>query len=204
MRENEILQNIKDAAKDDLYFHSNRGKEERERWVVSEFMKFLKIKFEDSEVISLEQSSKIDVQFRDGKFQVKEITDPKILRNKYYKDQYNSIKLANKLEEIELPTVVQDVPDVARMYKLILFESKKLSESDIYSTTKNELDLIFYITRPRAYLINDNEINPQDFSTLGWRSVSCLNTKQAAILYVSGGAPEFLKNRTKRIYKACG
>jgi|LGOV01.1.fsa_nt_gb hypothetical protein len=204
MEENEILQNIKDAARDDLYFHSNRGKEDRERWVVSEFMRFLKIKFEESEINSLEQSSKTDVQFRDGKFQVKEITDPSIMRNKYFKNQYNSIKSANKLEDIELPTMVQDTPDVTRMYKLILLESRKLSESDVYTTTKNELDLIFYITRPRAVLINEDEINSQDFSNLGWRSISCLNTKQAVVLYASEGAPEFLKTKTKHIFKAYG
>jgi len=204
MEESEILQNIKDAARDDLNFHSNRGKKERERWVVCEFMRFLKTKFEESEVKSLEQSSKIDVRFRDGQFQVKEITNPGILRNKYFKDKYKSIKSANRLEDIELPTVVQDIPDVIRMYELVILESKKLSESHVYTTIKNELDLIFYITRTRADLINEDEIYSQDFLNLGWRSISCLNTKQAVVLYASEGAPKFLRAKTKHIFEACG
>jgi len=190
MEDQEILQNIKDAAQDDLYFYSNRGKEERERWVVKEFLKFLKIKHENSEIKSHKQSSKTDVEFRECSFQIKEITDPNILRSKYYKDQYNAIKPARKLEDIKLPpAVAQDIPEIARMYDLVLLESQKLSESDTYLIRKHELDLIFYITRTRASLVIPQEINTKDFADLGWRSIVCLNAKQAVVLFASKKAP---------------
>lgn len=201
MEEQEILKNIKEAAQDDLYFYSNRGKEERERWVVKELLKFLEITHENYEIISHEQSSKTDVGFREGRFQIKEIADPNILRNKYYKDRYNAIKSVKKLEDLELPmTAAQDIPEIARMYELVLLESQKLSESKIYSTTKNELDLIFYITRTRSSLVRINEINTVDFAHLGWRSISCLNAKQAVVLFASKNAPTFLKANEKQIF----
>ncbi|AGF80088.1 Protein of unknown function (DUF1780) (plasmid) [Desulfocapsa sulfexigens DSM 10523] len=201
MEEHEILQNIKDAAQDALYFYSNRGKEERERWVVKELLKFLGIPHENSEIISHEQNSKTDVEFRKCSFQIKEIPDPCILRSKYYKDQYNAIKSARKLEDIELPaTVAQDTPEITRMYDLVLLESQKLSESDVYLTTKNELDLVFYVTRTRASLVSNEEINAKDFVNLGWRSISCLNAKQAVVLFASKKAPAFFKTNERQIF----
>jgi hypothetical protein len=201
MEEQEILQNIKDGAQDDLYFYSNRGKEERERWVVKELLKFLKITHEHSEIISHEQRSKTDVEFRECRFQIKEIPDPCILRSKYYKDQYNAIKSARKLEDIELPAAVaHDIPEIARMYDLVFLESQKLSESDVYLNTKKKLDLIFYITRTRASLISIKEINQKDFAHLGWRSISCLNAKQAVVLFASKNAPTFLKANEEQIF----
>jgi hypothetical protein len=199
MNENEVRQHLLSSAREDLEFYSNAGKEVRERWVVSEFLKAIECSFEKSEISSLEQSSKIDVQFRDARFQVKEIVSPKLLRGKRVKDTYNSIKSAKILEDIELPSIAEDIPNVAKIYDLVLAEANKLSTSEIYKTSKNELDLIFYITRTRASLIQKEEINTHDFSCLGWRSVICLNSKQAVILYAASRAPKFLREGSERV-----
>ena len=163
MEEREILQHILNSAREDLDFYSNAGKPFRERWVVSEFLNMLGVQFEESEVESLEQGSKIDVKFRNANFQVKEIPNPGILRGKIIKDTYNSIKLANNLEDIELPSQVHDLPEITRMYDLVLSKAKELSESEGYIKSKQELDLILYITRSRASLIQNEEIKTKVF-----------------------------------------
>jgi hypothetical protein len=193
LSDSNILESILCAAREDLDFFSNSGKETRERWVISKFLKIINYSFEEAEISSLEQASKVDVEFRDARFQIKEITNPKLLRGKKTKSTYNAIKVAEKLEDIELPSIAEDIPKLAKMYDLVFVETKKLSESETYKASKHHLDLIFYITRTRASLIRVEDINIKDFSSLGWRSVTCLNGKQAAVLYTNSDAPYFLK-----------
>ena len=199
MHDSEILENMLSAARDDLDFFSNSGKEARERWVVSEFLKVIKCSFEEKEISSLEQASKVDVKFRDASFQIKEIANPLLLRGKKVKDTYNVIKNADTLEDIELPSIIEDVPSVAKMYDLLVSETRKLSESAVYKDVKQDLDLIFYITRTRASLIQEQSINTNDFSDLGWRSVTCLNGKQAVVFHTKSDAPEFLKEYSGQV-----
>lgn len=106
MDDQEILQAFKEAAADDLRFYSNLGKPERERWVVSELLRQLSIPFAESELLSPEQQSKVDVLFRSANFQVKEIVDPGIQRGRVAKEAFNGLKEAKTLEEIRLPSIV--------------------------------------------------------------------------------------------------
>lgn len=62
----EILEAMKRSWASDLHFFSNAGKEERERWVVKEFLDQLSIKYSVEELFSHEQKSDVDVQFRDA------------------------------------------------------------------------------------------------------------------------------------------
>ena len=112
-----------------------------------------------------------------------------------YKDAYTSIKAAKSLDEVSLVGDVQDVPPVANMYELVLAEATELAGDKSYSTSKGELDLLIYVTRTRASLIQPEEIADQAFSGLGWRSVSCVNEKQAVVLFSSPCAPDFLNER---------
>ena len=151
----------------------------------------------EEELLSPEQKDKVDVSFRSALFQVKELTDPDLRRGKMYKDIYNSIKAATSLDEVSMVGDIRDVPPIASMYELVLEKSGELSNSESYKASKSELDLLFYITRTRASLIQPNEINSEAFSSLGWRSVSCVNSKQAVVLFSSPSAPEFIQKRLK-------
>ena len=201
MEHEKILRNLRNSAKEELMFYSNVGKEARERWVVCEFLKAIKLPFEEIEVISMEQSSKTDVKFRDANFQVKEITNPNTRVGKIARDTYNSIKLAKELKDIEWPSILENTPKITKVYDLVLAESKVLSESKTYKTMTHHLDLIFYVTRTRAYLILSNEVNINDFYSLGWRSILCFNSKQATVIYAAPDAPEFLRKKVGSIVK---
>jgi hypothetical protein len=110
-----VLLNLLKSSKEDLDFFSNPGKPERERWVVSELLQLLGVAFEDFELKSLEQKSKIDVAFRDARFQVKELMDPGYLRTKIIRETYNSIKVAEILEQITYPSIGHDIPPIAKI-----------------------------------------------------------------------------------------
>jgi hypothetical protein len=192
MNDQEILDHLRKSAWDDVEYFSNAKKGERERWVVSEFLSILGVEHKVEELLSPEQKKKVDVRFRNALFQVKELPDPDLRRGKMYKDIFNSLKAAKSLDEVSLVGDARDVPPIASMYELVFEKARELSNSESYRTSKNSLDLLVYVTRTMASLIQPNEIRSEAFSSLGWRSVSCVNSKQAIVLFSSPSAPEFI------------
>jgi hypothetical protein len=197
MDDREVLDLLLKAAWDDVKYFSNANKDERERWVVSKFLSVLNVEYREEEIRSLDPHSKVDVCFRDASFQIKELTDPDLRRGKMYKDAYASIKAAKSLDQVSLVGDVQDVPPIANMYELVLEKAKELAGDESYRTSKGQLDLLLYVTRTRASLIHAEQIADEAFSGLGWRSVSCVNEKQAVVLFSSPSAPDFLREKAK-------
>jgi len=111
------------------------------------------------------------------------LTDPNIRRRKLYKDAYNSIKAATSLDGVSLVGEAYDIPPFAKMYELVLEEAKKLADDNRYRELKGELDLLIYITRPRASRVQESETITEDFSCLDSRSLSCMNSKQLVVLF---------------------
>jgi hypothetical protein len=199
MNDDEFLTHLESSARKELKYFSNSNKEERERWTVSEFLSIICVDYQIEELISPEQRSKVDVHFRNARFQVKELTDPNMRRGKFYKDAYNSLKAASSLDEVSLVGDVHDTPPVTKMYDLVLDEAKKLADDDRYKELKGQLDLLIYVTRPRAALVQESEIIIEDFSCLGWRSVLCMNSTQSVVLFSSHKGPDFLSNKLGKV-----
>jgi Putative endonuclease, protein of unknown function (DUF1780) len=180
-----------ETAKIDRYFFSSKGKEERERWVVSEFLKLLPLDFSEVELQSDQQSSKTDVVFREGNFQVKEIVNPGMKRNDEISSRCKELKAAKSLQDIVGHCDLYDVPSPTTIYSLVTKEAHKLA-NDKYMNTKSELDLLFYVTRTHASLIKHDEIDKSYLASLGWRSISCLAGNQAIVIFAQSNAPVFL------------
>lgn len=193
MNDRVILDQLLRAAWDDLQYFSNANKPARERWVVAQFLEALSVLHLESDLQSLENENKVDVRFREAAFQVKELTEPELRRGQMYKDAYESIKTANRLEDVSLVGQVRDIPPVTNMYDLVVDLARELSEGNKYREEITSIDLLVYVTRSRAALIRSDELNQSAFSGLGWRSVSCVNTKQSVVLYAADSAPEFIR-----------
>jgi len=204
MEEREILDHLLQSAWADVEYFSNANKEVRERWVVSQFLSTLGIAHQESDLVSLEQANKADVKFLGAYFQVKELPDPDLRRGKMYKDAYNSIRSARTLEEVSLVGDVRSTPPVANIYQLVLGMAKELAERAGYKAVKSELDLLVYVTRTRASLIQPSELNASEFADFGWRSISCVNAKQAVVLFSSPAAPEFIREKSQVLMSASG
>jgi hypothetical protein len=190
--ETKLLSSMRELAHEELLFFSNKGKEAREQWVVSQFLQRLDLPFLEAELNSPPQHSKIDVKFRDGSFQVKEILNPGSTRSDETRETYERLKIATRLEQVVGPSFIYDVPSPTTIYSLVLGEASRLAIDPKYEGTKHELDLLFYVTRTRASPILTDEIVREHLASLGWRSISCLAGKQATILYAQTHAPSFL------------
>jgi hypothetical protein len=191
--EDEILEAMKRSWEADFLFFSNRGKEERERWVVTEFLSCLTIPFSADELCSDEQSSKVDVKFRDARFQIKEILEPNTKRSDEIRSTYNRVMKAKKLTETIGPGFVYDVPPPISGYELIRERVKDLDAK--YASVKGGLDLLFYVTRTHASVVKKEEIDAEELSSFGWRSISCLMGNRACVLFARPDAPSFIVSK---------
>jgi hypothetical protein len=191
----EILEAMKRSWASDLHFFSNAGKEERERWVVKEFLDHLTIKYSVEELFSHEQKSDVDVQFRDARFQIKEITNPGCRRGAEIKATYQHVMKAKTLEDTIGPSFISDIPNVLNGYEVIRDEALKLAKDPRYVQSKAELDLLFYLTRSRVSIVQSAEIKEEELASLGWRSISCLMGEKALVLFARTDSPEFLRHR---------
>ena len=189
----ELLNKLRESALEDLRFFSNIGREAREHWVVSEFLRIQNVQFSEDELISYPLHSKVDVEFRDARFQVKEFLNPGIKRHRDAKERYEKLMSVSSVENMVLPVFGYDVPPVAKIYDLISAEAVSLATSSKYMNEKSNLDLIFYVTRTHASLIKKDEINYEHLRSVGWRSISCLAGKQATVIFAASNAPAFLR-----------
>lgn len=191
--EAELLVEMKRAWSEYFLFYSNSGKDQRELWVVDEFLKALPVQFAPDELHAQPQHSKVDVEFRDARFQVKEIPDPNIRRGAEIKDTYERVMKAKTLQETIGPGFVYDTPPVVDGYELVRDAASGWAGNEKYREHKASLDLLFYVTRPMASGVGLNEARVSELSLLGWRSVSCLTGRRALVLYASPSAPLFLQ-----------
>jgi len=178
------------SAQEGLRFISNPRKPERERWVVGEFLRLLQVTHTEDELHSKHQSSKTDVEFQGACFQIKEILNPGAKPHAEARYEYERLKAATTQQDIIDPSFVYDVPSPTTIYALVSEEAHRHAIAD---ETKAELDLLVYVTRSRAALVQQSEIDLRYLSSLGWRSISCLAGSQAKVLFASRYAPPFLR-----------
>lgn len=190
----DLLDELRESAREDLRFLSNSGREERERWVVFEFLTRQKVEFAEDELHSHHLHSKIDIEFRDARFQVKEILNPGVKRHRDAKTRYERLMSANSLQNIAWPMFGYDIPPITTIYSLVSAEAVSLSVSSRYRNEKTNLDLIFYVTRTHASPIQKDEIDYEHLSSIGWRSISCLAGRQAIVVFAASNAPAFLRS----------
>lgn len=188
---------MKQTWSEQFRFFSNRGKEEREHWVVREFLAGLGVSFLDTELQSHPQASKVDIEFRDALFQVKEIIDPNFRRGDETKAIYRKVMAAKTLQDTVGPGFIYDVPPPASGYDLVRDTSVELSASTTYRDHKASLDLLCYVTRTRTSLISEDRLQVQELAAAGWRSISCLIGQQSTVLFAASDAPAFLRAAAK-------
>lgn len=190
--ESEILEDMKRSWQSTSHFFSNRGKDERERWVAGEFLRLMSIPLTVEEIQSEKQASEVDVAFRDARFQIKEIVEPGTRRNDEIRAISERVKSAASLEETVGPSFIYDVPPPIKGYELILEKLKALDKGRKYRNVQETLDLLFYVTRTRTSLVQEDDIDAGELASFGWRSISCLMGNYAFVLFARTDAPSFI------------
>lgn len=191
MEDDEVLELERRIWEREVRFFSNAGKEKRERWVVREFLTRIGVSFTKREVVSCDVHSKIDVEFREACFQVKEIVTPGTRRGDEVKALWKQAQTATRPEEVVGLSIGYDVPPPAQAYNLVVDEAKNHAQSGQYEP--GALDLLVYVTRTFTAPIRPEEMNAEQLAAIGWRSLSYLIGDEALVLYAQDKAPAFLR-----------
>lgn len=193
MSELKVLDHIRRRAIEDHVYFSNKNKQGRERYVASLFLETLGLYFGEGDFLAQDQSNIVDICLDEFRFQIKELMDEGFRRGNLYRGAREAAERASCLAELSLVSeCCRDVPHTDTSRNLLL--NKMPSVSTKYAIAdRAKTDLLVYATRTRAALFREEELAPNKFSTFGWRSVSCVNEKQAVVLSATDAAPAIIR-----------
>jgi hypothetical protein len=192
-RGQDVLNDMRESWAADRRFFSNKGKEDREKWVVAEFLRLRGIAFQPNELVSPEQDHFVDVRFRSARFQVKEITDPNTRRQAEIAATHNQLLKAKRLQDAVDPGFAYDIPKSVAGDTLVFATVTELAQDPRYLQTKSQTDLLVYVTHTRATPPRTWKSEWPELSICGWRSVSCVIGDTASVLFAGSTSPPFLR-----------
>ena len=188
-----LLAKMKRDWIDTRHLFSNAGKQRRELWVASEFLRIRGISFAEQDLRLPPQDDPVDVLFGSANFQIKEVPDPNSSRSAEIKVTARQVETARTLEDTVTPYAPSDVPESINGNLLVLDVAGELSTDARYAVTKAKLDLILYVTRTRTSQVRFRTEDQSIFAKMGWRSISALMGNRASVLFAGRDAPAFLK-----------
>lgn len=194
-----ILERI-EAVKKSIQYFSNKLKPERERWVVNKLLDYMKVERTQNEVKS-SIDEPIDIKFRDGCFQVKEILDQERKRTQEYKEFLQVAENAKRAEDLfeQYSQIDLKIEDVL----VIVFGQVKKWTKKYPPQVRKNLDLLFYLNLQDVCIQFDGhklpkvKIDHEDH--VGWRSVSVVENSCAFIVFANEAAPDFIKEAVGKI-----
>ncbi|CAJ6458397.1 Protein of uncharacterised function (DUF1780) [Burkholderia pseudomallei] len=196
MTEQELIaQRIEDLAASVAYFGSH-NKQERERWVATEFALNLGLTPAQGEIQSI-KTDPPDVAFRDARFEIKEILDPGRRRHDEYKKELARVRGISKAQDLLKEFTPKD-SSVGEIYDLCLKEAASL---DKYSNDfKKRTDLLLYVNLHDVMYVAEQPFpDTSALTAIGWRSISFLMGRRSCCFCARPDVPDFLKQAVGRI-----
>jgi hypothetical protein len=184
------------AREESVSFFSSKRKPERERWVVTEFLTNLGIEPSETEVVSAADEPP-DVEYRDARFEVKEIMDVGKRRHAKYKESLRRAKEAKTISELFEDYTPRDI----KYSEICGRIESEITTLPLYApATKRQLDLLFYVNLEDVHGYVTSELPPATkFAELGWRSISFLAGPMSVVLYAAADAPRLIKEREGKV-----
>lgn len=196
----EFIKDTIEAIKEARHFFANECKPDREKWVVSQFLFQLDIKFAKEDVRE-SQDEPADVDYRNARFQVKEIYDEGRRRGDEYKESLRKAETATSTSDFLEPYSPQKITcdDVVSLAaKQASMWQQKYGAFECSST-----DLLFYFNYKDTHVSGDmlTDVGAHSSEMAAWRSVSVFAGDCAFVLHASEKAPDFLKTAKGKVYR---
>jgi hypothetical protein len=191
-------QDVLDALRRDMgsaeALFSNTGQDLQERTAVAGFLRVLGIDFREDEIIKCGPEP-IDICFREARFQVTEILDPGRPRNLEIKQRADRARAAKSLGELVEPgTASSHSLGPNELLALTLQRTKEKARK--YAGKCDGIDLLIYVNLLRRHMNPAASIpRSKAVESVGWRSVSVIMERFAAVLWAADNAPSFLIER---------
>ena len=190
--EQAYLEEQRKALRESVNFWSSVKKPEREIWVVRTLLQHLDIAHRNTELFP-EPSEPPDVNFRDARFEIKEILDPARRRHEEYRKKIEKAMASTSLRELGEEYTPQDLTyqEICdRLFELLEDTSRHYAPRVI-----EQLDLLVYVNLIHRVIDAGSPI-PESSAFLrhGWRSISVVRSSFACVLYARSDAPLFLRS----------
>ena len=185
----QFLEAVRRSLQEEDRFFSNAAKVERELWVAREFLTRLGVSFAVDELVPQPENCDADVVFCEARFQIKEITDATERRQAEIKAALRRAEQAHSRHELVEKPVARDII-VADLYSLII---RVASSAKYPRSVRATVDLLCYVTRPRAGFTESERGTNPELQALGWRTVCCLLGQRPYVLTLTPDSPEFLR-----------
>ncbi len=182
--------------KEKISFLSNSQKQQREIWVVAEFLNNSGISFESAELTGGDDPP--DVNFRDERFEIKEVDEKNRRRDDECKKNLKKIESATHLQDVMLPYE----PKTIEMLEVIDRIDEKLKKFTWDEDFCKTINILFYINYS---LIGEyNYVISKDNVWTKWRSVSFVsNNSISCVLFANDNAPQFIKVIKGNVIQRC-
>ena len=183
----------------ELTFYSNKSKMEREAWVVRNFVDILGLSFNEDE-ITPGRDEPIDVEFRGGEFQIKELMDDGRRRMDEVRVELARVRA---LKDDEINTLSSFEPDFVSTSKLIERVLPRMEQAIARYGGGQNCDLLYYANYSSVFTTEREatqfrvKIPP---TLMMWRSVSVVTGKTASVLHADAKAPLFLRDALGLVY----
>lgn len=196
----DTIRDLEEAVR--LWSAGEANQKERERYVVSHFLKCLGIAFEPSE---LKQSADDppDIVFREARFEVKEIQAGGRRRGDEYRAKLARALSAERFADLLEPYRPESIP-IAAVCARVMQETRGLACGRYADPAlRRSLDLLFYVNltgTAEASLAQGPLADLDPLRQEGWRSVSFLFAEAPACVLTAGnGSPAVLSDALGRI-----
>ena len=191
-RDQQFLDDLREALEASVDFFSPHRKCERELWDCEAFLSNLSVSFEASELLP-QVDDPPDVVFRDARFETKEIMDPGRRRHQEYKEALAKAKSAKDPREMleEYHPQYLTPEEIGSLVQAELDGLVNRYEPQLVA----KLDLLFYVNLKSHSIEAGPMPQAARFAPYGWRSVSAFIRWGALVLFAAPDAPEFIRER---------
>lgn len=192
------LKSIKEGLKESVEFFGNKNKQEREKWILKEFLSYLPVQFAETDIRE-SNTEPHDVFFKSFGFQVKEILTEGRMRGKEYKEKLNSISsntkpgdFSEQYNPIHIP-LTESLPRV--------FSELARHRTEKYYDNTSSIDVLVYLNLSDTTYTNE-QINVSQVSAElnRWRSVSLVSNNCAAVLHCNDCGNQLLRPLVGNLY----
>jgi hypothetical protein len=192
--EQELIKHCIEAKEKSVRFFSGENKQERELWVVKEFLTSLGVDFSEGE-LKAQDDDPPDVIFRQANFEIKEVLDEERRRHQEYKNDLKKARSAERVSEL----FTQSDFRKGTLQELVDRINGQIQTYQVAPAIRAQIDLLFYVNLLDLYKIQDHGyVLPEDWKC--WRSVSMIENGQLGLVFWAGkDAPEFLKSKAGKL-----
>jgi hypothetical protein len=195
-REQRLLEDIREGLERSVAYYKSGTKGERERWVCAEFLTNLALPFSDGEVTSSSDEPP-DVNFREARFEIKEILDPGRRRHAEYKTAYAEALNATHPKSLLKQYTPREITPT-EIVERVLPELTALASYYAPSVRKG-LDALCYVNLLEHTLVDGPMPPPRQLAPYGWRSISVLFSWTSIVYTAESSAPAFLRARNSSL-----